>query len=157
MDNKYYTGVGSRETPQNVLELMTRIASKLEQLGYCLRSGGAYGADTAFERGVSNTVNKQIFVASDSTAEAEKLASSVHPAWYRCSEYVRKLHGRNCFQVLGKDLNTPSQFVICWTRGGLPVGGTATAINLAIQRGIKVYNLADKNTFRRFENFVNKK
>ena len=157
MNNKYYTGIGSRETPHDVLELMTRIATKLEQLGYCLRSGGASGADMAFERGVSNTANKQIFVASDSTAEAEQLASSIHPAWYRCNDYARKLHGRNCFQVLGKDLNTPSQFVICWTRGGLPVGGSATAINLAIQRGIKVYNLADKNIFRRLESFVNKK
>jgi hypothetical protein len=32
--------------------------------------------------------------------------------------------------------------VVCWTEGGLAVGGTATAIKLAERRGIPVVNLA---------------
>lgn len=47
-----YAGIGSRETPRSILDLMTAIARKLEALGYTLRSGGATGADTAFEEGV---------------------------------------------------------------------------------------------------------
>jgi predicted Rossmann fold nucleotide-binding protein DprA/Smf involved in DNA uptake len=49
----YYAGIGARSTPPQILSVMTRLASKLEGMGYTLRSGGAAGADTAFERGVS--------------------------------------------------------------------------------------------------------
>jgi predicted Rossmann fold nucleotide-binding protein DprA/Smf involved in DNA uptake len=47
MEN-YYTGVGSRKTPPDVLSLMTRIATHLDSLGKILRSGGAKGADDLF-------------------------------------------------------------------------------------------------------------
>ena len=56
---QYYTGIGSRETPSHILELMTKIAKYLDSLGFILRSGGAPGADTAFANGA---VNKQIFI-----------------------------------------------------------------------------------------------
>jgi len=48
---KYYTGIGSRETPKDILELMHEIAFTLADQDYVLRSGGAQGADTAFEEG----------------------------------------------------------------------------------------------------------
>lgn len=48
---KWYTGVGSRETPQDIQDVMTRLALKLAGEGYCLRSGAAQGADRAFELG----------------------------------------------------------------------------------------------------------
>ena len=48
---KYYTGVGARATPKDILKLMEDIAFKLAQKGYVLRSGAADGADTAFEIG----------------------------------------------------------------------------------------------------------
>jgi hypothetical protein len=48
---KYYTGIGSRQTPKDILKLMEDIAFKLAQKGYILRSGAAGGADTAFEDG----------------------------------------------------------------------------------------------------------
>lgn len=47
----YYAGVGSRETPEDVLQLMRQFAIKLANLGWVLRSGGAPGADSAFEAG----------------------------------------------------------------------------------------------------------
>ncbi len=59
---KSYAGIGSRETPAEILMYMTRIASFLESKGYTLFSGGASGADTAFEIGVSNSGNKKIFL-----------------------------------------------------------------------------------------------
>ncbi len=49
-----YAGIGSRDTPASILDLMTRIARRLsarEPWGYTLLSGGAAGADSAFERG----------------------------------------------------------------------------------------------------------
>lgn len=44
-----YAGVGSRETPMEVLELMTEASVWLGAKGYTLQSGGAIGADMAFE------------------------------------------------------------------------------------------------------------
>lgn len=49
---KWYTGVGSRETPANILTLMEDVGFALASQGWTLRSGGAVGADQAFERGM---------------------------------------------------------------------------------------------------------
>lgn len=49
---KWYTGVGSRETPSDIIELMEKIGLALAKQGWTLRSGGAKGADQAFERGM---------------------------------------------------------------------------------------------------------
>lgn len=143
----FYAGIGSRSTPPQVLVVMTQIAAGLEMAGYTLRSGGADGADTAFATGCSRKV---IYRPHHATDEALQLAASVHPAWHCCrSGYVRALHARNCFQVLGDDLATPSDFIVCWTPDGaqtedecsIRTGGTATAIRLAHRRGIPVINL----------------
>lgn len=44
----FYTGIGSRQTPPEILKMMTKIATQLESKGWVLRSGGAEGADEAF-------------------------------------------------------------------------------------------------------------
>ena len=46
-----YAGIGSRRTPDDVLEQMTQLAQELGKLGWTLRSGGADGADRAFQDG----------------------------------------------------------------------------------------------------------
>lgn len=125
---RFYTGVGSRETPETKMNLMTRLAKVLEGKGYILRSGGAIGADTAFENGATEKI---IYKVKDSTPECEEIAARIHPAWHMCSDYAKKLHGRNVKQVLGDDLKTPSDFLLCWTKEGKDVGGTRTAIVLA--------------------------
>ncbi len=143
----YYTGVGSRKTPAAVLHTMRLIAAKLATAGWTLRSGGAQGADMAFESGATS---KKIFFARDSTPAAMELAASVHPAWHRCPPYVKQLHARNCFQVLGSALDSPSKILICWTPDGatcaaecsIKTGGTGTAIRLAEKFGVPVRNLA---------------
>ena len=56
---KPYTGIGSRETPNDILTLMSKLATTLERQGYVLRSGGADGADKAFAKDVTN---KEVFI-----------------------------------------------------------------------------------------------
>ena len=149
---RYYAGIGSRETPSHILDMMASIAIALETKGFVLRSGGADGADSAFARDVTNTqvfipwtgfngVTSSFIGASD---RAMGIAKNIHPAWDKCSQGAQKLHGRNVHQVLGVDIDpaTYSRFVICWTPRGLDVGGTATAIRLARSVGIPVFNLA---------------
>ena len=77
----------------------------------------------------------------DLISETERIASEVHPAWDRCNEWARGMHSRNCHQILGYDLQSPVDAVICWTPDGAVVGGTATAIRIAMKYDIPVFNL----------------
>ena len=149
MDYQPYTGVGSRKTPQFFLDCFEHIALELSDRGYTLRSGGADGADLAFEEGAGD--EKEIFLpwrgfnGSDSLLhgpidEAYHLASTIHPRWTTLKPGAQSLHARNCQQVLGRLLDDPSLFLLCWTEGGLPTGGTATAIKLAYRHKIPVLN-----------------
>lgn len=153
-DMYYYTGIGSRETPLEILGLMATIGLRLADHRYTLRSGGADGADSAFARGcASGNGRSEIYlpwvgfnsvqtgIVPTEWGPALALAEQFHPAWDRCSSGARKLHARNGFQVLGLDLATPSRFVMCWTRGGLGGGGTGQAIRIARSKNIPVYDL----------------
>lgn len=149
----YYTGVGSRDTPKEIGVIISKISSFLERKGFILRTGDAIGADFFFRKGIKN---KEVYIAKDSTKEAEEMASLIHPAWNNCNEYARKLHGRNCFQVLGRDFKSPSEFIVCWTKNGKISGGTATAINLALKNNIPVFNLGKDTdeTLKTFKLFL---
>lgn len=51
---KYYTGVGSRETPEHILKFIEQVAYWLAGRGYTGRSGSVAGADSAFEQGFNH-------------------------------------------------------------------------------------------------------
>lgn len=148
----YYAGIGSRETPEYVLEYFYRIAMFFATKGFTLRSGGAQGADKAFEMGCDKSSGlKEIFLPWGnfegsksslivSNTKAYDIAKSFHPYWDNLSVGARKLQSRNSHQILGWDLKTPSQFVICWTEGGKGSGGTGQAIRIAKHYGIPVFD-----------------
>ncbi len=172
---RYYTGVGSRNTPTEVIEVMKGMAGKLSKASYTLRSGGAEGADQAFEQGCLDTGGKlDIYLPfnnfkgrTDSShgcdpngvaymdatklpnyAQAQQiLKETLDPSHFsRLNGFALKAHTRNVYQVLGNDLNTPSEVLYCWTKDGAEVGGTATAIKLAKRYGVPVVNLGDSET-----------
>lgn len=159
--NKFYTGVGSRKTPANILAIMQKLAQKLALDGWILRSGGAKGADSAFEFGAAEF--KNIYYANDANQASMDIAAKFHPAWDRCSIYVKKLHGRNSFQVLGSNLDIPSAFLVCWTQDACThhasrsysTGGTGTAISIAESYGVKIFNLANPVHLERILTFIN--
>ena len=157
---KYYTGIGSTKTPEKYLKIFEILATKLSNEGFVLRSGGAPGADSSFELGSSLSMreiylpwsgfqgkyidNKQYFLGvSDKSL---KLAEKYHPAWNNCSPGAKKLHARNCHQILGKNLDSLSSLVICWTKGGKFVGGTSQALRIAKDFGIPIINFG-KNEY----------
>ena len=47
---KYYAGIGSRETPPGIEPMIEEIVKILNKFGYILRSGGADGSDSMFEK-----------------------------------------------------------------------------------------------------------
>lgn len=145
-----YTGIGSRKTPREILALMAAVAAELAKMGWILRSGGADGADSAFEIGAVS--RKEVYLPWKGfngrnspyyliTAAALAMAEKYHPAWDRCSPGARKLHARNCYQVLGFDLNTPSNFILCWTPSGKVEGGTGQAMRIALDNNIPIINM----------------
>lgn len=160
---KYYAGIGSRETPASVCETMTAIARKLSSLNYVCRSGGAPGADDAFEAG---SEYKQIFLPWDGfngrkvdnvsyivPPPVEEYVYKYHPAPDRLSDAAKKLMSRNTYQVLGPDLNDPVEFVLCWTKDGKASGGTGQALRIAKDKNILIFNL--KTDLDKFYTYLN--
>lgn len=159
----YYAGIGSRNAPKNILEFMEKIASVLEQCGYILRSGKAKGSDKAFEKGVSNPKNKEIFTHQDAKPWAyttvKKYLPNDRPATFDSwQDYVRGLLARNMMQVLGPLGTAPVKFVVCWTAMGdyetSEVGGTGYALRCAIDHGIPTYNLNYPDQMISFKSLV---
>lgn len=148
----FYAGVGSRETPDEILEMFKNIGSFLGKQGFILRSGHAQGADQAFECGCNKTNGKKEiylpwngFEGSNSTLivkdlKAFEIAQEFHPYWHNLKQGAKKLQARNSHQILGKDLNTPSAFVVCWTKNGKGSGGTGQAIRIAKYYNIPVFD-----------------
>lgn len=152
-----YTGIGSRKTPEFICGKMKLIAQHLQEKGYTLRSGGAEGADVGFEQGTTkreiyipwNGFNQSSSRLVGAGPKALEMASKIHPAWSRLTDPIKKLMGRNCYQVLGMLLDNPSKFVICWTEDGVEssnnvtinTGGTGFAIRLATEYKVPVVNL----------------
>jgi hypothetical protein len=160
-----YTGVGSRQTPDHVLELMSSIATDLRYLGYTLRSGAADGADVAFGAGAQDQAHIYlpwsgfghvepgalcITQGQNIPIEQLQILAKVHPRWASLTDGPRKLHARNVRQVLGTRLDEPSDFLICWTPNGQEIGGTATAIRIAQLYGVPTFNLGMPSVFEAF-------
>jgi hypothetical protein len=185
--NKVYAGVGSRETPGSILSAMIALAKHLAQKGWTLRSGGATGADAAFEEGCDlGGGKKEIFLPwrdfnknpssrflnltpldlSDKQdrpiRRAIDLASQFHPLQTRLLTPTQKMRTiltlmvRNSYQVLGESVTDEdkSQFLVCWTPNGVPVGGTRQAIVIAQHFKVPVFNLGHPEVFKQFKAFA---
>ncbi len=154
----FYTGIGSRDTPRNVMDNMIAYAEFLSKAGYTLRSGAAKGADTAFEIGCDNAHGKkeiylpwQFFNNSVSKHIVNRelaftIAKQFHPHWNNLSQGGQKLQARNTHQILGQDLYVKTDFVICWTKGGAGRGGTGQAIRLAEYLDVPILDLGRFDT-----------
>lgn len=176
MKKKAYAGIGSRRTPKPILDMMTQVATKLEALGFMLYSGGAPGADLAFEKGVLHSENKKIFIPkagfNNSTSSLYNLdertfpiAAQHHIHWNKMKPYTKNLMARNVHQILGENLDEPISFVLCYTPDGCEshktrsyesggTGGTGLAISVASSLGIPVFNLANNDTYNRISKFL---
>jgi hypothetical protein len=150
---------------------MEQFASTAALMGRVLRSGGANGADAAFLkgckfsygraeiyipwRGFNGYQPKQYrendFVVVPDDIKAMPWVNKFHPNPSALSKGARSLMTRNTYQILGMDLNTPVDYVICWTKTYTindndscidGAGGTGQAIRIAASLGVHVYNLA---------------
>ena len=165
-----YTGVGARKIDPQKIPLVNRLGKRLDELGLTLRSGGARGTDSEFERPVRRS--KEIYRPADYkgrlpyghkiiTGEMRErpieIVAPTHPRWNHLPDFCKELHTRNVFQVLGENLNHPSLFLLCWTADGADginkltteeTGGTGTAIRLANIYDVPVINLNRTNAIK---------
>ena len=151
MMSNSYTGVGSRETPDDILILMRRIGYVMAMKGISLRTGEAEGADHAFYKGVvdANDIHgvkfkNEVFVAAapkshhyvndvvnifsgDSSfaiQEFRETAIMIRGSWDDLSYFGAMCHIRNVAQVLGGDGKSPSRGLICWAKPVNPIKAT---------------------------------
>ena len=123
-----YAGVGSRATPREVLAGISDVAQVLGDAGFALSTGGADGADKAFESGALRTdapvtvhtpwpgyngyrpgrdPESDIDVIHPRADDAVRglsflhLARKHHPAWDRCRRGARALFLRNVSILAG--------------------------------------------------------
>jgi len=170
-----YAGIGSRETPKEILSLMEVVAENLGSRGWTLRTGGAPGADTAFFDGANmesahlielylpwdgfNDFRyaecwSRLYVNYTPSPEAFAMAEKYHSSYRYLKQGAKKLMARNSHQIFGPDMNDPVDCVICWTEGGKLKGGTAQALRIAIDHDIPIFNLGNELTFRLFSDIM---
>lgn len=155
-----YAGIGSRNTPVHIQTKMEDLAEALVAHGYILRSGGAAGADSAFERGCDRAQGtKQIFIPWNGfkprpdtpdirrttnergvlmpahPVEAEEISARFwpqsHVRWSSLKSSTRALMSRNTCQILGPTLELPAQFVLFWKPTDGRTSGTGHALRIA--------------------------
>ncbi|MDB4330132.1 hypothetical protein N9948_00170 [bacterium] len=164
----FYTGVGSRNAPPEILSLMAKYASILEGWDYVLRTGDAKGSDKSFSKGVKNSKNKIVLKSNDAKPWAYDYVCECMPidrpkydapgGYLSWKPYVKGLLARNMMQVLGINGEEPSQFLICWTPDEdmetSLVGGTGYAIRCAKKNKIPVFNLVFESHQVAFEGLL---
>ena len=160
-----YAGIGSRQTPTEVLDQMRSIGAAMAEAGWLLRSGAAQGADSAFEAGAADAAgDREIWIPwhrynertpDDPTVRIARhndanrtIAAKRHPRWHDLGQGAQKLMVRNVHQILGEDPDDPAgvDVVICWTDGGRGSGGTGMALRLAADHRIPIVDLGADRT-----------
>ena len=162
----WYVGIGSRKTPKEVCSQFTSIARRLAEQQWWLRTGGAPGADKAFEKGVqisseshrlqvitpwqgfNNTLDTHEYILNRMSltvkTTAEQYVRYNHPQGRHLKPAALKLLARNYIIINGVWLDEPPEFIICWTKGG---GGTGFALEIArrMAPGALIINFHDSN------------
>ena len=120
----------------------------------------------AIKEGLATVSQYEVYVAEDSNILKSPLPFKTHatvmPVYLKeerlkylstvmsqshlqaCGPYALGMHQRNVHQILGLELNNPVDAVFTWClvdKNKKPLGGTATAFNLAVNLGIPVINL----------------
>lgn len=160
-----YAGVGSRACNATELGLIQKISQHVANRNWLLRSGGAKGADSAFEWGCQQALgHKEIFIPCSpfngrqsgdmdvfnipfDMDVFETYVSKIHPNPQALlqpkNRFALLAHTRNVYQILGPNVDDPVDLVIYCANehNGVVAGGTATAVHLARSLEIPTYNL----------------
>ncbi len=152
MGKRYYAGIGSSDVKESsyLTSLIREIVELLSGKGFTLRSGGASGIDSIFERYVDGS--KEIYLPYkgfngngsefyEISEDSKRIAVQFHPMGKGLlNSSSINFHARNVYQVLGYELDKRCEFLIVWCKDE-ETGGTSQAIRIAKGYGIPYYNL----------------
>lgn len=157
------TGIGSREVQSPYDEWLYQIALYLADNNCILRSGGAKGADTIFQKafterkkpmeiyipwaGFERNIADGVTILLPNHKECRPFTERYHPNATYLSDGAYKLMNRNAHQVLGKDLKTLSDLIVCYTKGGELIGGTSQAMRIALDKKIPIVNIGGMESY----------
>jgi hypothetical protein len=159
-----YTAAGNRKAPGAALALCHVVGRELAARGLTLRTSDELGVDCAFADGHHETwlngknvrlafvtkAGTNPHAAHDLAGErptrlALDLAAQVlgGATWLKIRESSRWVHGLAVERLLGRDLLTPSRFLLCWSQTVDPAAqhGTRVLARVARERNIPVLNL----------------
>lgn len=179
----YFTCVGSRKATDEQAEILAGFALRLLRAGYKGRSGLSGPCDLALNTALAQCPQApcEFYLAwngydgwwrggldgriyeprwFENYPQAIEIVSTIHPVWDKLKRGDKLLHGRNVYQVLGLDLQSPSDVLICAApvdKKGRVLGGTATAFNLATQHQIPCFNIMLAGQRRALETWLQSK
>lgn len=105
---KFYTGVGSRETPDEMMEVIRQLAYKLARKGFRLRSGAAEGADKAFEAGWWKA---RMDVIKECPHASHAMSAEIYIAWSGFNGHTATSHAGNVYIPSGAIANEAEAIV----------------------------------------------
>lgn len=150
---KYYAGTGDAVVSKDIADALIDIANVLEEQGYILRVRGDEGTEEALVSGIPEDSDRievyppwKGFVDWYNNYEmptpgAFEMAWKVHPTWHDLTPDDRRYHAAGTLLVMGKDLKTPCDFLLCYTDKDQPNDDVQQVIRIADCNLIPVFDL----------------
>ena len=169
----WFAGVGSRDTPPDILALMSDLSYWLGRCGWGLSSGGAAGADDAFLQGMLKCPDCEpsrrlrIYLIgrkfesyrpdpirgfhhspsyTETWEQAKTIAEEVRGSFHGLGDAGIELHTRNVYQVLGHTLKDPVKQTVCWAELVGKQGRVKGGTNTAVGVSLK-YDIPVMNLY----------
>lgn len=164
MEAKYYTGTGHISVPKGIKNTIIELSAILAKKGYILRTGGEKGSDEAFEEGCDSIDSslKEIYLPWEGFNDREGIVFDKNQ---EIMEDMKDFHinikaitikakyklGRDYWELKGRDMNTPSEFLIIYDTGD---GSANYTHRLANRYKIPVYNLYEKEVLNKVKKYI---
>lgn len=166
-----YTVILDKAVPENILAKVEEIVKVLSGHGFTLRYGGTEEFESRFEkvaerkelilpwRDFNEKQSKFTFNNDRSLA----VAKMFHPTFDTMKKGVQAFLARNARLILGHEMKSPTNFLICWTDDGCEslrektsaTGFVGHPIAIASAAHVPIYNLNRENSVARFQHFMN--
>lgn len=170
MEYKAYAANGDKNTPEEMIETMTKLAKELDDMGFTLRTNGGLVVGTTFENA---STRKEIYLPWKKFNDKVGYMHKVSPAAIELAirffskladmkDYMKNIVGSNSHMMLGENLRDPVKFLVVWTPDGVEDGTKVTAktgytsncIKIATASKIPVFNLQNGGAYNRIIEFA---
>ena len=169
----FYTGIGDVDTPHEIGWIMTEVAQKLSSVNFTLRTGANLGAEETFSKAVHDPALKEVYLPWSKFNNNDsqlfnigflgmEIAKDHNKNFNVLSNGARSFLATVSYQLLGKDLKTPSKMVITWSADGQESmlrryrysGNNAQVARVANTFNIPIFNLRNNGSLGKLKQFL---